>query len=468
MAYIGSLSMAFITVDNILEATGGELLSENSTTFKGVSIDSRTISEGEVFFAIRGEKFDGHDFLENALIRGSGAVVDERPGSLPEGKVIVCVNDTLRSLQDLAHFLRIKRDIPVVAVTGSNGKTTTKEMIYVMLSRKFKALKNEGNLNNHVGLPLSIMQLNPDDEVMVLEMGMNAAGEIRRLCEIALPSHGVITNIGSAHVGKLGSYEAVRKAKLEIMEGLNVAIVNGDDDYLMKGLELIKGFDGQIITFAIYSDSHVVARNVGTTETGSEFLLEIRDEGSVSVNLNVYGLFNVYNALAASAVGHSLGMNIDEIKIALEAHRAFPMRFEVIKKEGITIINDSYNANPASIKESVTELIRLGYKGRVVAILGDMRELGEFSEDEHRDVGRMIAATGVDILIAVGERMGLAAEECMKAINVKAGPEVFVFKDVNDAKENITSILKRGDTVLIKGSRSMTMERIMEGIDNAL
>ncbi len=460
--------MTVLTVEDIIEATGGELLSEDSKTFSGVSIDSRKISEGEVFFAIRGDKFDGHDFLKNALVKGSGAIVDIRPELLPEGKVIICVNDTLRSLQDLAHFLRMRRKIPVVAVTGSNGKTTTKEMIHIILSQKFKALKNEGNLNNHIGLPLSLTRLDPDDEVIVLEMGMNASGEIRRLCEIAVPSHGVITNIGSAHVGKLGGYDAVRDAKLEILKGLNVVVVNADNDRLMQGLEGRKDFDGGIITFAVNNEAHVMAKNVRTTEKGSNFILEIKDKGSASVNLKVLGLFNVYNALAASAVTYSLGMSIDEIKAALGAYSGFPMRFEVIEKNGITVINDSYNANPSSIKESVMELIRLGTEGRVVAILGDMRELDEFSEKEHRAIGRMISETGVDVFVAVGEMMNMAAEESTSGKGGKAAPEVVTFKDANSAKDNIMDILKPGDTVLIKGSRSMTMEKIIEGITNAV
>ncbi|GBD97393.1 UDP-N-acetylmuramoyl-tripeptide--D-alanyl-D-alanine ligase [bacterium BMS3Abin06] len=460
--------MAILRVEEIIEATGGELLSENSKTFKGVSIDSRTIADEEVFFAIRGERFNGHDFLESALVKGSGAIVDTRPEPLPKGKVIIYVNDTLRSLQNLARFLRMKRDIPVVAVTGSNGKTTTKEMIYEILSKKYKTLKNEGNLNNHIGLPLSLMRLSPDDEVIVLEMGMNAAGEIRRLCEIAAPSHGVITNIGSAHVGRLGSYDAIRDAKLEILEGPGVAIVNADDSYLMQGIENIKHFDGRIITFGVNNEAHVMAKDVRITERGSDFILEAGDRGSMPVSLNVHGLFNVYNALAASAVSFSLGMSIDEIKTAIETYRAFPMRFEVLRKNGITVINDSYNANPSSVEESLKELIRLAAGGRAVAILGDMRELREFSEDEHRNTGKTVSGIGIDIFIAVGDMMNLAAKESMKAVGDKRGPQAFSFRDIDIAKKNIMEILKQGDTVLIKGSRTMAMERIIEGITDAV
>ena len=245
-----------LTTDDIIKATGGELLKENHGTFSGVSIDSRTIGEGELFFAIRGERFDGHDFLNEALSKGGGAVVDSRYAAMPDNRVIIYVKDTLRALQDFAHFLRMKMDIPVIAITGSNGKTTTKEMLYSILSQRFKTLKNAGNLNNHIGLPLSLTRLEPDHEVVVLEMGMNAAGEIRRLCEIAVPTHGVVTNIGSAHLGMLGSHEAIRDAKLEILERVEVAVVNADDSFLMQGISEAEKFKGEIVTFSINNERY--------------------------------------------------------------------------------------------------------------------------------------------------------------------------------------------------------------------
>jgi UDP-N-acetylmuramoyl-tripeptide--D-alanyl-D-alanine ligase len=457
--------MAILTAEEIIEATGGELLSGNSGSFKGVSIDSRTIAGGDIFFALRGERFDGHDFVSEALLRGSGAIVDTEPGSLDGNKVVIQVGDTLKALQDLAHYMRMKRDIPVVAITGSNGKTTTKEMAYAVLSRRFKVLKNSGNLNNHIGLPLSLTKLSPHDEVIVLELGMNAPGEIRRLCEIAVPSHGIITNIGSAHIGRLGSYDAIRDAKLEILKGLTTAVFNGDDAFLM---ERAHDFKGKIITFSINSDSHVMAKEVRSTEKGNSFTLVFKDRESVPVMLNVHGIFNVYNALAASAVCFSLGIAVQEIKEALEAYTVFPMRFEVIKEKGLTVINDSYNANPSSISEALRELVRLGGEERTVAILGDMFELDEFSEDAHKAVGKMISELGVNVFAAVGEMIGLAAEECREKRDNTPMPTVYTFRNVDDAMGNIMNVLKQGDTVLIKGSRSMRMDRIAEGIINAV
>lgn len=460
--------MPAITLKEIIKATGGKLLSESSGTFNGVSIDSRTIEADEIFFAIKGEKFDGHDFLDNALSKAGGAVVHSKPGTFPEDKVIICVNDTLRSLQDLAHFLRVKQNIPVIAVTGSNGKTTTKEMIHTILSQKFKTLKNEGNLNNHIGLPLSLLKMETDDEMVVLEMGMNASGEIRRLCEVAAPSHGVITNVGSAHIGKLGSRDAVRSAKLEILQGLNVVVINADDNYLIKGVEEAENFKGQIITFGVKNDSHVMAKDIRTTDKGSSFLLDLKDKESIRINLSVHALFNIYNALAAAAVCLSLGMKIEEIKAALEAYKTFTMRFEVVKKNGLTLINDSYNANPSSMEESLREALRLGGEGRIVAVLGDMSELDEFSEVEHRTIGRMVSEMGMDVFIGVGKMMNSAAEESMKTRGQKPVPEIITFTNTNEANREIMNILKPQDTVLIKGSRKMSMEKIVRRIIDAV
>jgi len=468
--------MTELTVEKIIKATGGELLTEDSMTFDGVSIDSRTIKERDLFFAIRGDRFDGHDFLEDALANGGGAVIDTKPGMLPQGKVLIYVGDTLKSLQDLAHYLRKEKTIPVIAVTGSNGKTTTKEMLYSILSRKYKTLKNEGNLNNHIGLPLSLMKIDSTDELIVLEMGMNAQGEIRQLCEIARPSHGIITNVGAAHLGMLGSYEAVRAAKLEILDGLSVVAVNADDDFLMKGLNETSDFKGQIITFALKNTNHdgpsnnayVTAGDLKPTDKGTDFELECTGKGTVSVSLGVHGLFNIYNALAASAMSMSLGIDMEDIKAGLEDYSAFPMRFEITVKNDITIINDSYNANLSSTRESLLELVRLGSEGRKVAVLGDMLELGQFTDHSHREVGRIINDLGIDVFIAVGEKMGLAAGESVNARGVNKSPDVYCFSDAESAGREISGIIQQKDTLLIKGSRSMAMEKVIKDMANAV
>lgn len=472
--------MANLLAKDIVEATGGTLLSMNlkpsddrtlNHAFQGVSIDSRTITEGEIFFALKGERFDGHDFLQDAFLKGDGAVIDSKTDQVTEERILIYVEDTLKALQDLAHFLRMKKDIPVIAITGSNGKTITKEMTYAILSERFKVLKNKGNLNNHIGLPLSLTRIAPDDEVIVLELGMNAPGEIKRLCEIAVPSHGVVTNIGSAHIGELGSLDAIRSAKFEILGGLSTAILNADDSFLIEGYESMKmkeNLNCRLITFSINSDSHVRAENVVATDYGSSFTLRIRDGESRTIRLNVYGLFNVYNALAASAVGLSLGVHIEEIKTALENYTSFPMRFEVIKRNNITVVNDAYNANPSSMEGALRELVCLSGKRRKVAILGDMSELGIHAENTHRAIGKLIHDIGIDVFVAVGELMRLAAEETQEERGYKPTiypkPAVHIFKNADEVRESVSGIISRGDVVLIKGSRVMGMERIIERI----
>lgn len=459
--------MVVLTLDMVLEATKGELLSEGPGPIAGVSTDSRTISDGDLFFALRGDHYDGHNYLESALHRGAGAVIEVKPDMLPADRIIVRVGDTLRALQDVAHCVRKYRDIPLIAVTGSNGKTTTKEMVHAVLSKKYRTLKNIGNLNNHIGLPLSLAGLKNNDECAVLEMGMNAAGEIKLLCDIAQPSHGIITNIGTAHIGRLGSREAVREAKFEILDGLATAIVNADDEYLMEGLKAAP-FHGETITFGITKNADVRAQEITSADRGSDFVLSVHNQKTVRISLNVFGRFNVYNALAAAAAGIALGVRTDQIKEALEAFRAVSMRFEVTREKGITLINDAYNANPASMEESVRELVLLGSRGRTVAVLGDMKELETYSEPAHRAVGEMIAASGVDVFIAVGESMAAAADVVKQVGGRKDRPVVHVFENAEKAAEGIKEICMAGDTVLLKGSRSVALEKVAGRLADAL
>jgi UDP-N-acetylmuramoyl-tripeptide--D-alanyl-D-alanine ligase len=453
--------MPEITVKDILDATGGTLLTKDLISFSGVSIDSRTVREGELFIAIRGERFDGHDFVRDALSKAAGAMVETQPEHLPEGKVVIVVDDTLRSLQSLAGFVRMKRDIPVIAVTGSNGKTTTKEMIYSICSTKKMTLKNEGNLNNHIGLPLSVLRMGPEHEVLVLEMGMNAAGEIRRLCEIASPTHGVITNVGRAHIGRLGSYEGVRDAKLELLPGLKAACVNADDAGLMEGIGSVEDFDGRLVTFGIQQGADVTAREISMDRDSMSFLLDLGDAGSSRVRLSAAGVFNIYNALAASAVCSLLGFGPAEISRGLGTFNPCTMRFEIIEAGGCRIINDSYNANPTSMEASLREFVKIAQGGRKVAVLGDMFELGKFADQAHEDIVSLAVSLGVDLIVAVGEQMGRAAGKI-------EGTGRYIFSDADEVCEKITAIVRPGDTVLVKGSRSMALEKAVEKLRNAI
>jgi UDP-N-acetylmuramoyl-tripeptide--D-alanyl-D-alanine ligase len=443
--------MSHLLLEEIVKATGGKVLCANHAEFSGLSIDSRTIGSGELFVAIKGERFDGHSFLGDALEKGAGAVVDHEPEVRFEGRTLVCVRDTLRALQDIAKHLRLSKDVPVVCVTGTNGKTTTKELIASVLGQRHKVLKTMGNLNNHIGVPLCISRMGGDETAMVIEMGSNAEGDIRLLCEIASPDIGVVTNVGPAHLEGFGSLEAVRKTDLEILEYVKSVSVNADDPFLFEG---VRGFGGKIVTYGINSKADVRAKDVELHEKGSRFTICLPGGGTIPVNLAVSGIFNVYNALAAASAASQLGMHRQEIQCGLESFHGVPMRLEVKELSGALVINDVYNANPASMEEAVKELIRLKRR-RAIAVLGDMLELGRYSESAHRELVEGLSRSGVDMLIAVGDEM-------RKASSGFAGKH-YEADDAGAAGSILSGIMTKGDTVLIKGSRGMHMEKVLSG-----
>ncbi len=444
--------MAQLLLEEIVKAAGGEILYCNHSAFTGLSIDSRTIQQGELFIAIRGERFDGHQFLSDALEKGAGAVVDHAPAGSFAGRTVISVKDTLTALQDIARHLRLAKDVKVVGVTGTNGKTTTKELIASVLGVRHRVLKTEGNLNNHIGLPLSICRMKGDESVMVLEMGSNAEGDIDLLCDIARPDLAVVTNVGAAHLEGFGSLETVRKTDLEILAYAKAVSVNADDVFLCEGL---KGFGGKTVTYGIKRRADVRAEDVKLAEKGSGFVIRFPDGGGLPVNLRISGEFNVRNALAAASLADVLGTDRRDIKKGLESFGGVPMRLEVKELAGAVLINDVYNANPASMEEAVRELMRLKRK-RTVAVLGDMLELGRYAESAHRELVDLLTLSGVDVLIAVGSEMKKASSAFTGAC--------YRADDATVAGSMLSEVLSAGDTVLIKGSRGMRMERVSAGI----
>lgn len=482
--------MQRFTLEDILEATHGRVLTgEKGTVFSGLSTNSRTIKDGEIFIALKGERFDGHSFIEEVISKGArGAIVEREIEFTVHGSqfTVILVPDTLRALQDIAHSWRMRFDIPVIGVTGSNGKSTTKEMIASILSRKWNVLKSEGNINNHIGVPLTLLRIMPGHDAVVTEMAMRAMGEIKRLAEVAMPTIGVITNIGPAHLETLGNLDNVARAKAELLEVLDeegTAVLNNDDPYV-KGLDLSK-YKGWVVSFGFGEDADVRAvklRIKGLLSIFSiaiktnifDYLLpsvmlpstapvigkkrEIRIEG---VHLPLPGRHNIYNALAAASVALSLGFDPAVIKEGLECFSPLPMRSEVIEIQGRKVINDTYNSNPESQEAALQILEHLSNKGRTIAVLGDMLELGDYKEKAHRELGSRIAKLGIDEFIAIGDLMRFAAESAHKegmkkeSIHICEGPE--------DAKSVLRKISKKGDTILIKGSRAMGMERVIEG-----
>jgi len=449
-----------ISLSEVIEATGGRLLFGKPNGVKGISIDSRTIKEGELFIALKGERFDGHNFLNEALVKGCGALVSVPPPAPATNKTIVYVENTLKAMQDIAHYIRTKSGVPVVGITGTNGKTTTKEMTSSILGTRCRVLKNTGNLNNQVGVPLSLFNLSPEDEVIVLEMGASAPGDIRELCEIAAPQYGVLTNISHAHIEGFKDIGAVRQAKMELLDAVSRAAVNADDEYMMEGLK--DRTISELVKFGKKPSYDVYATDVECGTRHCTFVLHVRGE-HVPVRLGVTGMFNIYNALAAASVGLMFGLGIEEMKQGLERFEGVPMRLEIKALGGATVISDVYNANPASMEEALKEMLRLR-QGRTVAVLGDMLELGSYAEAAHRRLGSWMARQGVDLFIAVGPMMKIAAEEFLTV----GGAEAIIATDSVKAHDLLLAKYQEDDTILVKGSRSMHMERVVENNSNGL
>lgn len=453
-----------LSTKNILEATGGSLVSGGHDAFIAVSIDSRTINEGEFFIPIKGENFDGHDFVFKSLNTCAGALVSGSwfDAHTPQfgDKTVIVVNDTLNALHDIARFIRKHFEGAVVSVVGSNGKTTTKELIVSILATRLKVLKTEGNLNNHIGMPLSMTRVAADTEVMVLEMGTNRPGDIDMLCSIALPDSGIVTNIGMEHMEGFGSMEAVRAEEFSILNYVKKIALNGDDDYLIGGISL-KYRDASII-YSIERPGDITAREIQVHDEGAEFLLCTCNE-SVRIESKLSGRFNIYNSLAAASVARSLGFSLGDIKTGLEAFGGVNMRFEIKKVKGATYIYDVYNANPSSMSAAISELVRMAeevaYKqgGRSIAVLGDMLELGEFSIPAHEEIASLLLKHKIGYFIGVGKFMERAAQSL--------GGNAVWCETSEKAGMQLAQIVMPGDVVLLKGSRGMRMEKIMDCID---
>jgi UDP-N-acetylmuramoyl-tripeptide--D-alanyl-D-alanine ligase len=441
-----------LTVTDIIAATGGKVVRMTPDSFTGISIDSRKTGEGELFIALRGSRFDGHDFLGEALKTGAGAIVSLQTGDFPEDKTIIHVKDTLKALQDIAHFMRLKRGVPVVGITGSNGKTTTKEITASVLSTAYRVLKNTGNLNNSIGLPLSLTKISDEDEVVVLEMGASASGEIRELCDIAVPNYGVLTNVSPSHLEGFGDLATVRKTKLEILDTVNIAVVNADDLFMMEGIRGT-GFKGMVVTYGIKNQADISASEIRLHEEGSSFILRAPEGKPIEISPKISGIFNIYNVLAAAAVGYLFHIDPADMKKSIDSFEGVPMRLEFRDWEGTRVISDVYNANPASMEEALKELVRTRGR-RAIAVLGDMLELGAYEEEAHRKIGRLLSELGVEIFITVGPRMALAASE-FKGV-------VHTLSSASEAGRLLSEIRREGDTILIKGSRAMHMEKVLE------
>jgi UDP-N-acetylmuramoyl-tripeptide--D-alanyl-D-alanine ligase len=458
-----------ITAGEILSPIQGELVSgSQGVVFRGLSTDSREISGGVLFWALKGERYDGHDFLGQALEKGAAGVVVEGRSRVEipsrKGPAVIRVSDTLKALGDLASWWRHQHGARVIAITGSVGKTTTKEMAAGILERGGLTLKNKGNFNNLIGLPLTLFGMEEGHRRAVLEMGMNRPGEIARLTEITDPDIGLITNVARVHLEGLGDIEGVARAKTELLDRISPeaeVILNGDDELLMKAAS---AYRRRIITYGMGPDNDI--RAAGVEGLGSEGIsFELRYRGDViPARVRVPGFQNVYNALAASSIAFRLEEPVESIVGGLNAFKGIQGRFMLIHLPGgATLVDDTYNSNPSSLRAALESLQGLaGSRGRVIVGLGEMMELGDETVPAHREAGGMVADMNAHYFLAMGEH----AREMIKGAVKRGYPRerAEVVGDHIGMVEKIRDVMREGDLILLKGSRRMGLEKVADGL----
>lgn len=453
-----------ISVKDILNVTKGKLIIGNEKEIcENFSRDSREISKGDIYLGIKGEKINGSIFFEEAFLKGAkGAIlqdieINEEQKQKYEDKFIILVEDTIKAMQEIAKYKRSLYNILAIAITGSVGKTSTKDMVASVVSEKYNTLKTQGNYNNHIGVPLTIFRLK-NEEAMIVEMGMNHFGEISTLTNIAKPSIAVITNVGTAHIGNLGSRENILKAKLEILEGLSEdghIVINNDNDLLHKWyLENKDKYN--IITYGIENESDYMAEQIVSREDGSSFILKKLNK---RIDVPIGGNHFVQNSLCAIAVGSILNIPIDKIAEGIKNFELTKKRMDITTiNKNITIINDCYNANYDSMKAAIEYLGNIKNK-RKIAVLGDMLELGEYSKQLHEKVGEEILKNDIDILITVGKEAKYIAKVAKQKMK-----DVIECETNKEAADEINKIKKENDSILFKASNGMKFGEIIEKI----
>ena len=460
-------------IRELIKVVSGKIIQGNQDCLiSRISIDSRTLIPGDLFFAIIGPSFNGHDFIFEAFSKGAvGAVVCKGASILLQNKqidkdkIIIEVKDTLSALQDWSKHYKDKFETFNICITGSNGKTTTKEIIAHILSQEFPLLKTSGNYNNEIGIPLTLLQLNKSHKLLVAEMGMRGLGEIKTLTDFIPPDLVVITNIGEAHIGLLGSKDNIFKAKSELLQSLDkngIAILNRDGPYFFRMREIVK--DKKVYTFGIENKSDIMAGNIRmVSDKGMRFTLKVQNGKSREIYFPLLGRYNIYNALAASAAAFALEIKLDLIERGVSSFKPLDLHMQLNDfYNGIKILNDSYNASPLSVKSALKTLVEVGQKNRKIAILGDMLELGEKADFYHREIGKEVAKLSIDILITVGPGGKIVARSSQE----EGMEEERVFSFEKNEKLNLAkkllSLTKIGDFILLKGSREMKMEEILE------
>ena len=442
-----------IYVRDIINICHGKLISgKDNVRCSKFTKDTRILEKGQVYVGIKGETFDGNSFYKDAIKKGASVCIIDNEEVLDGGykkAAIVLVDDSVKAIQELAKYKRSQYDIPVIAVTGSVGKTSVKDMIYTVVSSQYKTLATQGNMNNHIGVPLTILGLD-DHEALIVEMGMNHMGELHVLSSIARPNMAVITNIGTAHIGNLGSRENILKAKMEITDGMSdgTLIINNDNDLLGT----VK-YD-KLITIGIDNDSDYMAKDIEDKVFSSSFYIN-----NQYVTLPVGSMAFVYNALFAYAVGKKLGIDDKKIIEALKSFKLTPHRLELIQHKDYQIIDDTYNASLDSVRNALEMLAKT--PGRKVFIFGDILELDNYAKDIHEEIGKIIVDKKIDVLLTVGENAGYTYSICYDN-----GIESYHYDSNEKMLEEIDKIIDIGDTILVKGSHGMNLIQIVEHLKN--
>lgn len=445
------------TPAEVLAATTGQCLAEGLVqSFIGVSTDTRTLLPGSIYVALSGEKFDGHDFLKDAVRKGAACLVVSREIDVAqEGVAVFLVEDTRIAFQALARFHRLRFGIPVIAVTGSNGKTSTKDMIAAVLGASLRILKTEANFNNEIGLSQTLLRIEAGHQAVVVEMGMRGRGQIAELAAIARPTVGVVTNVGETHLELLGTVENIAAAKAELLEALDensVAVLNADDLFVSR---MANKTPARIVTFGLKNKADVTAKKLEQGNNGVSF--ECCAGGrSFPLSVACPGVHNVCNALAAVAVGLEMGLKPESISLGLARYEPGKMRLNIRQYESITVIDDTYNASPLSMAAAIEVLAGVS-KGRKIAAIGDMLELGPAAQAAHVKVGEQLAAAGVEWVLT----LGALAEVAGKSAIQHGVSRVVGCSDHQAAVNELKKQLLPGDTLLIKGSRGMQMEKLL-------
>jgi len=452
-----------LKVCEIVKVTNGILLNGNpEAEIKNISTDTRKIMPGDLFIPLVGDNFDGHDFIANAFENSICGYMTSRSTEIIPDAIIIKVDDTLKALQDIAGYYRDKFNIPIIGVTGSIGKTSTKEMIYNVLSKKYSVLKTKGNFNNHVGLPLTLLNLSKEHNAAVVEMGMSGMGEISILSRIAKPHIAVITNIGLAHIGKLGSQRNILKAKTEIFNGMDqdgIVVLNADDSLLYELKDSIKL---NVTYFGLCKEADVRAYNIKVDgDLNTSFNIKIKDTEYL-FKICVPGLHNVYNALIAITIGLRFRVPIEDMADAIAKYKPEKMRMNIIKlTNNIKVLNDTYNANPNSMEEALKVMQQMP-GARKIAVLGDMLELGEWTRQAHLDIGKSIVKSSINHLITLGENSKFIAEGAVTL--GMSQRKINTCNNIEEANLYLSKLIREGDVILVKGSRGMKMEGIVDFI----